>query len=239
MQRLYPDLLEMGGLGPAVSQFLGDGYSETIDVQTDWCIAVRDGGRHAGLTVGAEERGFSLTLGDNDFQHAYGWASELGAAVRVARAFLAGSAVAGLAHNNAWLTPSPGLAEYLAGPAEYVAWTWARLRAWLVSEEPSHSAMKAVVPLFEAACARPQLRQLLPFTSHTTLCFSRTTGYPFPMDCPYAYPLRGGDYRVATRPARGDDEVVIGEGDAERAAALLVAHLPPDCGPARHGSAED
>ena len=34
-------------------------------------------------------------------------------------------------------------------------------------------------------------------------------------------------------------ERLIGTGDADEAVRLLVAHLPDDVGPARHGAAED
>ena len=84
------------------------------------------------------------------------------------------------------------------------------------------------------AANRPELRRLYPFTSVETLHFSRTTGFPFTRDCPFAVPIEGGRFRVMA----ADRKLVLGEGDAVQAADMLVANLPRNCGPAIHGTAE-
>ncbi|WP_160161662.1 DUF6193 family natural product biosynthesis protein [Embleya hyalina] len=94
--------------------------------------------------------------------------------------------------------------------------------------------------LIEAAYAEPQLRALFPFHSHRSLNFSRCTGFPYTHDVPVITPA-DGKYRVTwwkTRSPQGPAD--IGETDNPRdAVALVLAHLPSDCGPAAAGTADD
>ncbi|MEU4220785.1 DUF6193 family natural product biosynthesis protein [Actinoplanes sp. NPDC026623] len=94
--------------------------------------------------------------------------------------------------------------------------------------------------LIEAAYAEPRLRALFPFHSHRSLNFSRCTGFPYTHDVPVITPV-AGRYRVTgweTRSPRGPAD--IGEtGDPRDAVALVVANLPPGCGPAVAGTADD
>lgn len=84
---------------------------------------------------------------------------------------------------------------------------------------------------YRAAYAQPQLRALFPFHSHRSLNFSRCTGFPYTNDVPVVTPV-DGKYRVTwwkTRSPHGPAD--IGETDNPRdAVALVVAHLPPECG---------
>lgn len=85
----------------------------------------------------------------------------------------------------------------------------------------------------EAAAHAPQLRQLFPYTSMYRFCFSRCTGYPFTYDTPYVHPQKDGSYNVYS--CNND---LLGNGDATTAVQLVIAHLPPNCGPAVRGTAE-
>jgi hypothetical protein len=79
------------------------------------------------------------------------------------------------------------------------------------------------------------LRQLFPYTSHTALCFSTCTGFPYSDDVPRIDPREDGGYVLRTR-LMGE---VIGEADnAENAIAMLLAHLPASVGPAAAGTAD-
>jgi len=63
---------------------------------------------------------------------------------------------------------------------------------------------------------------------------SRTTGYPFTSDRPFATPL--GDWRFRVQAVRG---TAIGEGDVDEVIAMLISNLPRDCSPAIESTAED
>jgi hypothetical protein len=91
------------------------------------------------------------------------------------------------------------------------------------------------LPLIKAAMKRPELRQLFPYTSLTCLCFSRTTGYPFTKDCPVIEPRGNGKYAVYMP----NSQEFLGEGTVEEALDIAVKNLPPDCGPAVSGTADD
>ncbi|GAA1407000.1 hypothetical protein GCM10009639_55320 [Kitasatospora putterlickiae] len=86
-----------------------------------------------------------------------------------------------------------------------------------------------IVPLLKAAQVEPTLRQLYPFTSHHTLCFSSCTTYPWVLRAPVVDPLIDGRFRI--RQPRSS--TVIGYADSpEEAIILVTAHLPASLGPA-------
>ncbi|KPI15700.1 hypothetical protein OK074_2145 [Actinobacteria bacterium OK074] len=88
--------------------------------------------------------------------------------------------------------------------------------------------------LVRAAYAEPRLRQLYPWTGMWELHFSRCTQWRHTWDIPYASPRQGGGYRV-DGPGRSQH---VGEVDtADEAMAMVVARLPPGCGPAFTGNA--
>jgi hypothetical protein len=118
--------------------------------------------------------------------------------------------------------------------ASFVTKRWQRLERSLKSEELPFPLMRDLIPLVSEAAKRPQLRQLLPFTSVHRLCFSRTTAFPWvQVDC-IAWPIGNGRFRITSI----DEKTDLGEGDAVQAANILIANLPPNCGPAIHGTAE-
>jgi hypothetical protein len=94
--------------------------------------------------------------------------------------------------------------------------------------------------LVEAAYAEPRLRALFPFHSHRSLNFSRCTGFPYTHDVPAITPV-DGKYRVTWRnTCSPHGPADMAETDNPRVAiALVLVHLPSDCGPAVAGTAHD
>ncbi|MEU3692825.1 DUF6193 family natural product biosynthesis protein [Streptomyces narbonensis] len=90
--------------------------------------------------------------------------------------------------------------------------------------------------LLEAAYAEPRLRQLFPWTGMGELHFSRCTEQRWTWDIPYIQPASEGTYWVSG-PRRG--ETVGPAATAQDAIALVVQHLPADCGPAFLGTPEE
>ncbi len=89
-------------------------------------------------------------------------------------------------------------------------------------------------PLLQAAAATPELRQLFPFTSMNRLRLSRCTRYPYTMDCPFVIPEGDGRYIVVRRDGTRSAPL-----DTAEAVREVVAGLPPGCGPALDGTAQD
>jgi hypothetical protein len=128
--------------------------------------------------------------------------------------------------------PSQNAASHQRGAEIFVIKRWEDLERGLASGKFPY--LNTLLPLVVEAAKRPELRRLLPFTSLTNLCFSRTTGYPYTRDCPCMAVLDSGLFRVIA----SDRKTILGEGNAVRAADLLVANLPQNCGAAIHGTAE-
>ncbi|MGW3399040.1 DUF6193 family natural product biosynthesis protein [Streptomyces hydrogenans] len=90
--------------------------------------------------------------------------------------------------------------------------------------------------LLEAAYAEPRLRQLFPWTGMGELHFSRCTEQRWTWDIPYIQPAGDRTYRVSG-PLHG--ETVGPAATAQDAIAMVVQHLPADCGPAFLGTPEE
>jgi hypothetical protein len=88
-------------------------------------------------------------------------------------------------------------------------------------------------PFVEAASRRVQLRQLVPYTSLAHFRFYRSAEPHFLPDMPYVVPVEGDRFEV-----RGASGCVLGRGNAEEAADLVIANLPPGCGTAVPGTAD-
>lgn len=91
--------------------------------------------------------------------------------------------------------------------------------------------------LVRVAHAEPPLRQLYPWTGMWELHFSRCTENRHTWDIPYIGTLKDGRYYVEG-PNRSSPR--IAETDSARAAvAMVIDRLPPHCGPAFIGNAEE
>lgn len=127
-------------------------------------------------------------------------------------------------------------------------------RAWQNLYERSRlDGYRDLAPLIDEAMQVPALRQLFPFTSLSALCLSRCTGYPFSGDCPSACATSRGVIQGLLTPEHRDllppmkaytvadstGRRLLGHGDAAEAVELMVRHLPPNCGPAVQGTADD
>ncbi|MFF7842335.1 DUF6193 family natural product biosynthesis protein [Streptomyces ossamyceticus] len=104
-------------------------------------------------------------------------------------------------------------------------------RTWRMLREGHPEARRGCPEAIEAAFAEPRLRRLYPFPSHGALFFHRNTDFPWSNDLPHIATGFSGYVVYAARSAE-----ILGEtATPEEAAAVVVAHLPDDCGPAVEG----
>ena len=240
---LYPDIVAAGTLSNALAKAFADlGSPLRPEALINFLVFAQTerGSRFCQMYIAAHERLFIF-----DF-----WSKGVGY----------GKGSTGNLHDAAqaihfWLIEQPDLArmqdrfDFFTADAQGLAheagraveYQWKRLReSWARSAETHPDSLSPLV-LIEAALQQPELRQLFPFTSLYSLHFSRTTGYPFTNDCPFAVPLGTNHFRVY-RPRGGSFTAtgeILGEGNANEAIALLVSNLPPHGGPAIAGTAND
>ncbi|WP_327426023.1 DUF6193 family natural product biosynthesis protein [Streptomyces sp. NBC_01236] len=91
--------------------------------------------------------------------------------------------------------------------------------------------------LVRVAHAEPLLRQLYPWTGMWELHFSRCTETRFTWDIPYIGTLRDGRYYIEG-PSRSSPRIAEPD-SAQAAVAMVVDRLPPHCGQAFIGNAEE
>ncbi|MFG2141521.1 DUF6193 family natural product biosynthesis protein [Streptomyces sp. NPDC048650] len=103
-------------------------------------------------------------------------------------------------------------------------------KAWRLLLERHPDARRGAPEVIEAASAEPRLRRLFPFLSHGCLTVHRNTDFPWSNDLPFIACTT--PYKVY---ATGYAELLGETGTPQEAAALVVAHLPNDCGPAIEG----
>jgi len=99
--------------------------------------------------------------------------------------------------------------------------------------ERSEQPTEVLRMILEARC-RPQLRQLYPYLSLDRLHFSRVTEYPYTHDAPWLKPLGNDRYGVYDPQNRLICESTLGV-----ALDVVIERLPPACGPAQLGAAQE
>ncbi|MFB7449870.1 DUF6193 family natural product biosynthesis protein [Streptomyces sp. NPDC056194] len=105
-------------------------------------------------------------------------------------------------------------------------------KTWRGILEGHPGARRGEPAVIAAAYAEPRLRALYPFPSHGALSFHRNTQFPWSNDLPYIV----GDAQscIVYAPLRVGG--MLGESlTPQEAAALVVVHLPDNCGPAFEG----
>lgn len=248
---LYPDIQAAGGLGPALAaEFARLGGQIGVhgfgSGSCAWAVPTQAEGksRRSRLSLATEERLFQFDFWADDVEIGWGTGKDLTPVAETVVAWLTqGLSAADMEDRFPLFVAAGGTREFETG--DLVEYAWAKLDRWAARD------WSRMTPLIEAAKRRPELRQLLPFTSHESLCFSRCTGYPYTNDVAHAVPLEDGQYR-ALGPGyvmqektyrdhryREAEYDVLGEGDAEHVIGLIVAALPPDCGPAVTGTARN
>ena len=251
---LYPDVVEAGGLSIALGQALADLGSPLGVTTSEFFITyarVAGGSRFSQMYLAARERLFIFDFWSEGVLYGNGSCGSLSDAAQAI---------------HCWIDEEPDIAEMLkrfslfrpeekakaheAGRAVEYQWE-SLLQLWAEHERGMSDASLSPRPLIEAARARPELRPLFPFTSMFRLCFSRTTGYPFTHDCPFAEPIGEGRYRaysakhtVVERSHHGYQyreavHEVIGEGSADEVIEMLAVNLPPNCDATVDGTAKD
>jgi hypothetical protein len=232
---LYPDLQGKGGLAAALQAVMTElGGHLTVDVCSTpgdvYYASVTSGKRSSGVFHSC---GFSVGFWHQEVRYGGGWAREL---VDIGRAIVAfqveKASVTEMAARFNWFVPEEYVYSHGQSADAYVDARWRELEGRLESD--LNHPKERLLPLFLEAAKRPELRQLFPFTSVGFLCFSRKTAYPFSHDCPIAFCREAGFFIVMAI----DQKTILGEGDAQQAADIIVANLPPNCGPATHGSAD-
>ena len=125
------------------------------------------------------------------------------------------------------------------GRDAYLDYQWRELFR-VLEENLEYFVFAQIYKLAQIASQTPKLRQLLPYTSVGRFCFSRCLGFPFSYDCPSAQAFGENYFQVYASNGMNEwDKNPIGFGNATEAAQMLVDALPPDCGPAVLGTADD
>ena len=234
---LYPEVAAAGSLSNALDQALaavGSPLHPNAEVNFIPMARTAEGSRFCQMYIAAHERLFMFDFWARGVTYGKGSSSSLSDAAQAIHFWIIEQPnIAQMQTRFSFFIPEEQGIAHDAGRA--VEYQWQELlKRWALYETMTP------LPLIEAAMKRPELAQLFPFTSMNSLHFSRTTGYPFTSDCPCAIPLGNNRFRAyKARLAEERMAKVIGEGTAEEVVAMLVAHLPPNCGPAVEGTADD
>jgi hypothetical protein len=230
-QPMYPEIQASGSLAAALQDALRSlGSTLSTDSQVSALpvsyARVEAGPRFVQLYVAAEERLFLTEFWAQGVALASGNCPDLIETASAIDCWVSSECMLTKAIHEkfSWVTPKAKADAFESG--NEVEWKWQQMLS-----NTSHSEELRLAVL--RASENPRLRMLFPYTSLFTLCFSRCTGYPFTQDVPCITPTGPGQFSVTHM-----NEEPIGKGDIGTCIDLVVAHLPPDCGAARRGTAE-
>jgi hypothetical protein len=229
---LYPEIRAKGNLTAAI---LGECEQlQSVDLTVGrrsigWAhLELQD--RFVQMACGIRERVLSTELWHAGVQYVKAGLTDFKVACALANAWLIDKAdLRSLEKNFGQIEILPGAFEFEAGRGVDYAWN-----------RQLNGSNPEVVRAFKEAATRPMLRQLFPFTSHSTVRFSRVTGVPYALDLPYIEALGESVYvgRIASPNTFTPGEVLV-RGTIIEAIAAILQVLPQDLKPARNGTAKD
>lgn len=229
ISELYPDLIALGGLANALQEALrtaGSSLAVSDKYPARFYARVEFGERCSQVHIASKSRMFSFDFCSRGVLLAHGETPEMhDMASAIDRWIGDGCSTGELASAFRFIQVQPTASAYERGEEVEMRW-----RDYLASPREKYPELRSFVA---AAAAEPKLRQLFPFTSLNRFCFSRCTGYPFTRDTPDVVPLGHDEFEVISFTGES-----LGRGNAEAAVALVVAALPPNCGPAVPGTAK-
>ena len=235
-EKLYPDLIEKGGLVLALQSAFVEIKSpvEVKEHNLDLPFGgfpvyarVESNNRFSQVYIGSEQRMFSFDFWRNGVALGNGYTSSLIELAHVLHEWIETEInLTELSKKFPFVTTDEK-AEYFEQGRE-VEWKWQECQRYIPKSFPE------LVPFLNEASRNPVLRQLFPFTSMSYFCFSRCTGYPYSNDCPSVHPSENNLYKVFDFRNK-----LIGEVNASEAVELVVSHLPVNSGLAKQGTAED
>jgi hypothetical protein len=232
---LYPDVAAIGSLAAALQVVAAERGLELGQVVagekrpiTSALIMSAAPGREAlAVNAGADERCWVISGWGQGISLVSGTTQDLAEVARAACLWRAGSALREIERCVPFVQLTRLALAAEEGPEHVVSTQWQSLLDQArTADSPEH------LQLVEAAYAEPKLRQLYPYTSHRTLRFSTTTGYPFSPDL-VSLQARNGKPYLVRKTWMGD---ALGEtATAQEAVALAARFLPGDLGPAVAG----
>lgn len=237
---VYPDIAKAGSLHVAISKSLSDVGSDLIADGTkvnDFMpyARVEVGSRFSQIHIAGGQRLFLFDFWSEGVMFGNASCENILDVARSIHAWIVDNAsIEKMSSLFSFFSPTESGKAYEAGI--YVEHQWqSLLLGWRKQEKSFGAPGRTPTLLIEAAMKRSELRQLYPFTSLISLCFSRTTGYPFTKDCPRIEPQGGGIYWVYAP----DSFEILGKGTVEEVLDIVVKQLPPNYGPAVSGTADD
>ncbi|MFF3403780.1 DUF6193 family natural product biosynthesis protein [Streptomyces sp. NPDC002659] len=225
----YPDVAALGGLvaalgkaadeqGFAIGPLAPPGHLD--ELIRAWAVTNR--GTFLVSADSTTKRVFRISIWAPGVELGSGICGNLNDVAAAVHGWISGNPVQEMAERWPFIEFEPLAEAHLSGHAVATAW---RL---MLEKHPG--AQLTDSELTAAAHAQPRLQKLFPIASHGWLHFSRCTRDPFSHDLPKVGPVDGG-WRVYAADARTIGDVAT----AVEAAALVVAHLPDDIGPAVEG----
>jgi hypothetical protein len=210
---LYPDVASAGGLAAALSEAAEregldlDGITAASDQLTSARLVRAD--RAAAVQLGSQRRCFILELRAGGVALSVGTGPALDVTAGVLHSWCGGITLADLRLRHGFMSASTLARAYEAGTEIEAKWR-------LLREAATGDTRAAV----EAAAIDPALRELFPFLSHQTLCFSRRSRYPYSTDVPVIHLLGGQRFQVQKR-----DGTVAAHGVTAEEAVQVVSRL--------------
>lgn len=227
----YPDLIAAGSLEAAFSNafaalgstLIALGFDDDVTFVT-YCRVER-ANRFSQIYIAANERLFLCDFWRDGVCFAHASTPDIAEAARAIDSWVAAQCTLDILAGHPRVSLSKSAMAFDKGNETEERWTSYELS---IAED-----FPELAEFVDIASKIPKLRQLFPYTSLNRFCFSRCTGYPFTYDMPFVQPQLDGSYNV-----HGCDGAVVGAGDASTAVHLVIANLPPNCGPAMRGTSE-
>jgi hypothetical protein len=181
INKFYPDIVRSGGLSNAINESLRKIGSKLQVMKCDnnmivYNVRIENKERFSHVTVVVNERKFLVDLWNEGIWYGNWCLNDLDQVSDfIMKSIELRFPVKKLEKLYPWFNSKKGKIHE-KGVKYETKHQWNELKNNLKNEK---TQKKYLLPCFKIAKKMNELKELFPFTSHNTLCFSLTTGYPF------------------------------------------------------------
>ena len=176
---LYQDIVNIGGLSNAVNEALkivDSSLEAKSNAELPNYLQIKHKERSSQIMMAANERLFSVDLWNEGVRYGGWWFEDM---IQAAN-FIKHSVELQLSVNEmkmaySWFESETG-ELHEKGAEQETEQQWNEIIAWLENEK---TVMRHLLQCVKISREIAQLAVLFPYTSHNTLCFSLTTGFPY------------------------------------------------------------
>lgn len=239
IKKLYPEIVIAGGLVKALNLSLEKNNSSFLCIEnnlfgeTNLTSAILKNKNHSSqIYIASEKKLYLFDFWENGVCLGFGKINDIHSLTRIIDYWLrCDLTIKDLIEKYSFISANDIANSYYDN--KEVEYQWNKIL------KDDYITQVGLIEFVELAIKDEILSKLFPFTSMTTLRFSRCTGFPYTNDTPTVTPIGNKSFKVNSTFEIDNDENYLGKGTAIEVLKIVKNNLPYNISPAVKGTAND